>query len=271
MLLPPFASPQTFKDALSPPADAEGLWFIFSKDQLLVSDNKKKLPICHDYPLQRTIYLGTAGNNHLFAAEIQPENNPPSGWHWSSLRSLYTVLDEENYAIAGRALQLIHWDRTNKFCGRCGNTTSLRPNERCLECTSCGQLSYPKLAPAIMALVKKDNKILLARSPQFPGKAYSVLSGFVDPGETLEQCVAREVLEEVGIRVKNIQYFGSQPWPFSYSLMIGFTCEWLEGEIQINPSEIEAADWFDASSLPELPPRISLSRMLIDTYLNGKC
>jgi len=118
-----------------------------------------------------------------------------------------------------------------------------------------------------MALVKRDDRILLARGPHFPEKTYSVLAGFVDPGETLEQCVAREVQEEVGIRVKNIQYFSSQPWPFSYSLMIGFTCEWLEGEINMNPSEIEAAGWFDASNLPKLPSKMSLAHMLIDSYL----
>lgn len=270
MILPPFAAPQHFKDALHPPDNAEGVWFIFSKDQILISEDRKNLPLHHDFISQRTFYLGTMRNKHLFAAEVEPEEKAPSGWQWSHLRPLHAVLDEENYAIAGRALQLIHWDRTNKFCGGCGKTTFTRQNERCRECAACGQLAYPKLAPAIMVLVKRDKKVLLARSPHFPGKSYSVLAGFVDPGETLEQCVAREVLEEVGIKVKNIQYFSSQPWPFSYSLMIGFTCEWLEGEIRIDPSEIEAADWFTGSDLPELPPRISLAHMLIDSYQNAK-
>jgi NAD+ diphosphatase len=116
-----------------------------------------------------------------------------------------------------------------------------------------------------MALVKKENKILLARSPHFPEKLYSVLAGFVDPGETLEQCVIREVLEEVGIQVKNLQYFGSQPWPLSHSLMIGFVCEWASGEIQTDPLEIEDAGWFDMAHLPQIPTNISLARALIDS------
>ncbi len=270
MILPPFSAPRDFKDALHPPNDAEGMWFIFLKDQLLISDDRKNVPLHHDFTFQRTLYLGTLGSQHLFAAEVEPETKAPCGFHWSHLRSLFSILDEEKYAIAGRSLQLIHWDRSNQFCGCCGSSTVLRKHERCRECTACGQLAYPKLSPAVMVLIRRDEKILLARGPHFPGKWYSVLAGFVDPGETLEQCVARETLEEVGIRVKNIQYFGSQPWPFSYSLMIGFTCEWLEGEIQIDPLELEAADWFSASDLPELPPKISLAHMLIDSYLNSQ-
>lgn len=264
---PPFAAPQGFKNGLHPPETVETLWFIFSKDLLLISNNKTDLPLCHDLPLRRSLYLGTLENKHLFAGEVQSEEAAPSGWNWSHLIHLHTLLNEDLYAIAGRALQLIHWDRSHQFCGACGNLTLLRQNERCRECKACGQLAYPKLAPVVMALVKRENKILLARGPHFPGTFYSVLAGFVDPGETLEQCVAREVFEEVGLTVKNIQYFNSQPWPFSYSILIGFTCEWLKGEIQIDPSEIEAADWFDSTNLPELPPKLSLARMLIDSQL----
>jgi NAD+ diphosphatase len=120
---------------------------------------------------------------------------------------------------------------------------------------------------AILALVRKGHQILLARSPQFPEPFFSALAGFVDPGETFEQCVIREVFEEVGIKVKNVQYFGSQPWPLSNSIMIGFFCEWKEGEIQIDPNEIGEASWFDVSNLPRLPPIYSLSRFLIDAFI----
>ncbi|MCI0382354.1 MAG: NAD(+) diphosphatase [Chlamydiae bacterium] len=270
MILPPFAAPIGFKDSLLPPASGETLWFIFSKDQLLIAEDRKTLPFHHNFSLQRTLYLGTLRNKHLFTGEVDSQDKAPSGWLWTSLRLLHTLLDEENYAVAGRALQLIHWDRTNQFCGFCGNITFSRQNERCRECKSCGQLAYPKLMPAIMALVKKDEKILLARSPHFPQNVYSVLAGFVDPGETLEQCVAREVLEEVGIKVKNVRYFGSQPWPFSYSLMVGFTCEWLAGEIKIDSCEIEDAAWFDSFHLPQLPQPLSLAYILIDAQLNRK-
>jgi len=183
------------------------------------------------------------------------------------MRELHGILGEEQFAIAGRAYQLIHWDRTNQYCGGCGAVTVHREKERCRECSSCKQLSYPKMAPAIMALVKKNDQILLARGPQFPQNFFSVLAGYVDPGETLEQCVAREVAEEVGIQVKNVQYFGSQPSPFSQALMVGFICDWAAGEIEIDPVEIEVAAWFEKSGLPQLPPHLSLSRMMIDSIL----
>lgn len=188
----------------------------------------------------------------------------PPGWIWSELKFLHTVIPEYQFAIAGRAFQLIDWDLTNQYCGRCGSKSIPREKERCKECLSCGHLMYPKLAPVIMALVQRENKILLARGVHFPDKMYSILAGFVDLGETLEQCVAREVFEEVGLRVKNMCYFASQPWPFSRSLMIAFTCEWEEGEIQIDSAEIEDAGWFDKSCLPLLPPLYSLSRLLIE-------
>lgn len=267
MILPPLASPQDFINNLYPPNTKEGLWFIFSKDSLLISEQSQELPSDPNFELQRTLYLGTLRGTHIFTGEIAEENNIPSGWKWSYLKSLYSTLTEEIFAIAGRALQLIYWDRTTQFCGHCGHPTCHRQHERCRECKTCKQLFYPKLTPVIMVLLKKEEKILLARSPHFPGKSYGVLAGFVDPGETLEQCIAREVYEEVGIKVKNIQYFQSQPWPFSQSLIIGFTCDWLEGEIQIDPAEIEAAGWFDTTNIPELPPKLSLAYILIASHI----
>lgn len=267
MIFPPLAAPRDFTNGLHFPDTEEGLWFIFSEDKLLVSKDGKRLPHNHNFVLLRTLYLGTLRNKHVFAGELMHEDNIPAEWTWSHLKPLYLILDEEAYAIAGRALQLVHWNRTTQFCGYCGNPTRHRQNERCRECKTCGQLFYPKLAPVAMALIKKEEKILLARSPHLPGKTYSVLAGFVEPGETLEQCVAREVYEEAGIKVQNIHYFHSQPWPFSHSLIIGFTCDWLEGEIKINPQEIEEADWFGASNLPDLPPKLSLAYMLINSHI----
>lgn len=265
----PFATPKEFISAMHPPADGEALWFIFSDNQLLVGEDKKTLPPHHEVSLQRTLYLGTLKGINLFAGEVNLKTSAPSGWIWSSLRELYPTFNEAEYAIAGYAMQLIHWDRTNTFCGTCGARTIACEHERCRKCKSCGHLAYPKLSVAILALVKRGNQILLARSPQFQKGFYSILAGFLNPNETLEQCVMREVLEEVGIQVNNVQYFASQPWPFSYSLMLGFTCEWQEGEIQIDSSEIEEAAWFDASNLPPLPSAYSLSRILIDEFIKA--
>jgi len=266
----PFTTPESFKDGLKPEDEKKELWFIFSNEQLLVGKDLQELPSQCVFSLAQSLFVGTLGEYHLFAAEVQDITLSESSlsWQWSSLRQLYGVLKEEHYACAGRALQLLHWHRRHALCGACGASTFMRTHERCLECTICGELFYPQLAPAIMALVKKGSHILLARGAHFPGKMYSVLAGYVDPGETLEQCVAREVLEEVGLHVKNICYFGSQPWPFSRSLMIGFTCEWESGEICRDPIEIEAADFFALDNLPELPSTLSLARIMIDAVLS---
>jgi NAD+ diphosphatase len=193
----------------------------------------------------------------------------PTEWKWKSLYTLYGSFPEEHFALSGRAMQLLQRDRTHQYCGCCGEETFTRVKERCKECTACGHLAFPKLAPVIMALVTRGDEILLARGAHFPEKMYSVLAGYVDPGETLEQCVAREVFEEVGIRVKNIRYFGSQPWPFSHSLLVGFVCEWEDGEIHADPDEISDAGWFDASNHPQLPFPLSLSRLMIDAFFDG--
>jgi len=270
MTIPPFAAPQGFTSALYPQDERNSYWFIFSGDKLLIGNDQKSLPSEHFLSLKRTIYIGTLDNRHLFAGEAENKELTPQGWLWTNLRTLYGVINDEYYAIAGRAKQLIDWDRSHAYCGCCGKETFIRKAERCRECASCGYLAYPKLAPAVIALVRKDQKILLARSAHFPEKFYSAIAGFAEPGETLEQCVAREVLEEVGLKVKNICYFGSQPWPFSSALMIAFTCDWLSGDINIDPIELEHADWFDPMNLPQLPPLFSISRVIIDAHLPQK-
>jgi NAD+ diphosphatase len=187
---------------------------------------------------------------------------------WSGLRALFGALDDTVFALAGRAFQIMDWDRSHQFCGRCGTPTRLKEGERSRQCPSCGQLHYPRIAPAIMALIRRGPEFLLARSPHFPPGMYSALAGFSEPGETLEQTLVREVREEVGIEVANIRYFASQPWPFPHSLMIAFHCDHAGGEITPDPAEIEAADWFAVDRLPQaLPSPISISRRLIDATL----
>jgi NAD+ diphosphatase len=262
-----FATPKNFKGGLHPEGEKEREWFLFSGNRLLVSQDRKSVPALHELSLKRSIYFGTWNDKQLFAGEIVDDAS--QGWVLEDLRGLYGLLDEERFALAGRALQFIQWDRTSAFCGKCGSPTFPREHERCRECSQCQELFYLKEAPAMMALVKRGDQILLARGPHFPGKMYSVIAGFLDPGETLEQCVAREVMEEVGIEVKNIRYYGSQPWPFSHSLMIAFTCEWKSGEIVIDPAELEDAAWFDMEHLPEIPTSLSIARFLIDAHVSS--
>jgi NAD+ diphosphatase len=178
------------------------------------------------------------------------------------------VLEDGHFALAGRALQLVDWDRTHQFCGRCGASTQAKSEERVRVCPACKLSAYPRVAPAIMALVKRDTEILLGRSPHFPPGMYSALAGFAEPGESLEQCLAREVAEEVGVRVNNIRYFASQSWPFPHSLMIAFVCDWVDGDLKLQDAEIEDARWFEVLQLPKLPSKISIARRLIDAVVN---
>ena len=177
------------------------------------------------------------------------------------------MLDDAHFALAGRAIQLLDWDRNHRYCGRCGTPTEAKAEERARACPACRLSAYPRIAPAVMALVRREGEILLGRSPHFPPGMYSALAGFVEPGETLEQCLAREVEEEVGVRVSRIRYFASQPWPFPNSLMIAFVCDWAGGEIRPQAGEIEDAKWFDVLQLPKLPSRISIARRLIDAVV----
>jgi NAD+ diphosphatase len=281
----PFSSPEDFLHRVRGADDAQGMWFVFHGDRLLVelgppdprpSDDPRvrerpswaRLPLLkNNNPLWsepvRTLYLGELGPLACWAAEV-PAGQAPDGHGWVGLRALFSVLEDAHFALAGRALQLLQWDRDHQHCGRCGAPTVPRAEERVRECPACRLTAYPRVAPAVMALVRRGRELLLGRSPHFPPGMYSALAGFVEPGETLEQCVAREVAEEVGVTVGNLSYFASQPWPFPHSLMIAFVCDWSGGEIRAQEGEIEAAGWFDVLQLPKLPSKISIARRLID-------
>jgi NAD+ diphosphatase len=274
----PFQSPAGYSPGIQPPADApeRAVWFVFRGTELLVTAAPAvELPHCADpnslgMMPQRTQYLGVLDERHCYAAELAAGAEAPQGWVWQGLRGLFGALDEAYFALAGRALQLVEWNRTHQYCGACGTATTPRTSERSRECPACGLVAYPRLAPAVMALVRRGRELLLARSPRFAKGVYSALAGFVEPGETLEQCLEREVHEEVGIRVREVRYFASQPWPFPHSLMIAFFANYESGEIRIDGAEIEDARWFDVENfenLPRLPARISIARSLIDAAI----
>jgi len=272
----PFQWPAAYAPAIQPPVDLPepSLWFVFRGAELLVAaaPGAATLPHCnHPNTLgmmpQRIQYLGVLGEQHCFSAELAVDAVAPRGWIWQGLRALFGALDEAQFALAGRALQIVEWDRTHQYCGACGRATVARTSERSRECPGCGLVAYPRLAPAVMGLVRREKDLLLARAPRFPKDMYSALAGFVEPGETLEQCLEREVYEEVGIKIRNVRYFASQPWPFPHSLMIAFFADYCSGEIRVDGTEIEDAKWFEAKNLenlPRLPARISIARRLID-------
>jgi NAD+ diphosphatase len=284
----PFMTPAEFSGGVRPPeagARQAALWFVFRGDQLLVelgppdprpSDDPRvphrpssaRLPLLENNKTLRsdalrTLYLGDLGTLGCWAAEVGSAE-APAGYGWAGLRSLFSVLGDAHFALAGRALQLLEWDRSHQYCGRCGTPTAPSAEERVRVCPACRLSVYPRVAPAVMALVQRGRELLLGRSPHFPPGMYSALAGFVEPGETLEQCVARELEEEVGVSVASLSYFASQPWPFPHSLMIAFVCDWAGGDIRPQEGEIEAAQWFDVLQLPKLPSKISIARRLID-------
>ena len=212
-------------------------------------------------------YLGALDGQDCYAAAL-PEDLPlPEGYKKVLARSLFRRVDDARFGVVGRSLSIVEWDLTHRFCGRCGTPTQLVPGERARRCPVDHTPFYPRIAPAVIVLVTRGDTMLLGRNATFPEPMFSTLAGFVDPGETLEECVAREVKEEVGIDVKNLRYFGSQPWPYGRSLMVGFTAEYAGGDIVVDPKEIAEAHWFTPDNLPRIPPRLSIARQLIDAFV----
>ncbi len=270
---------------LPPTGPAEpALWFLFRGSKLLVANDEGRatLPMVAvpaDLGLVpvRWQYLGrlvTGGKaTHCFSAELSEETAPPPGMDFANLRALYTRLPEALFQLSGRAVQIVDWDRNHQYCSRCGTAARDQIGERSKVCPACGLVSYPRLSPAIIVRIERNDmsgrRILLARAQRFPAAMFSVLAGFVEPGETLEQCVQREIDEEVSLRVKNIRYFGSQPWPFPNSLMIAFVADYDTGEIVVNPGELAEADWFTADALPAIPMPPSIANRLIVSWRDG--
>lgn len=213
--------------------------------------------------------IGAWQGELCWAAASSADVTPlPDGHSTAGLRSLFGRLPETWLALAGRACQVVEFQRTHRFCGACASPTEEHDESRARRCPICGEIAYPRIAPAMMVLVKRDTaagrELLLARGARFPGPFYSALAGFVEPSESVEDCVHRETLEEVGIRVRNLRYYGSQGWPFPHSLMIAFLADHASGEIVRQPSEIVDAQWFSLDRLPLLPQPISISRRLIN-------
>ena len=251
-------------------------WCIFQDDRLLVIQQEEgvELPCARELAelgieALRVQYLGALDERPCYSAEVDASfvlGRLPNST-WLGLRELFSVLPEELFLLAGRAFQVMNWERTHQYCGQCGHLTQAVIHERARVCPQCHLTQYPRISPAIIVAITRERSILLAHAPRFPEGFYSVLAGFVEAGETFEECVRREVREEVGIEVKDIHYFGSQPWPFPHSLMVGFTATYAGGEICVDQQEILEADWFEADKLPKIPGPYSIARRLIDNFI----
>lgn len=260
--------------------DDKALAFAFSKRRLLVHHEEGQLtaqiPTLGELeklsPVRRQ-FLGNLERRQVFSVELEDEFEAPAGMALYDLRRLYGLLlghgsvGEDYFVLAGRAIQIIDWDRDHQFCSRCQTPMETAEDDRVKKCPSCGLSDYPRLAPAVIVLVERDDECLLGRSPHFPEGMFSTLAGFVEPGETMEEAVVREIEEEVGVQVGDARYFGSQPWPFPHSLMVGFHAQYKSGEIKVDGVEVVEAAWFKADGLPRIPPRISIARSLIEDFL----
>ncbi|MGV7211228.1 NAD(+) diphosphatase [Oxalobacteraceae bacterium A2-2] len=263
-------TPAAFTPLINPDNDDEALSFIVHRGQLLLRNGD----------------LALAGAAQLAALGLGPERLHPlgrmdgryyqvawseqgevDGYAWHGLRSLFGALDDGFLGIASRAVQLAEWARTHRYCGVCATPMVHKAGERCYQCPACGMTAYPRISPAMMVLVRKGDAVLLALHTQSPYKRYTALAGFLEAGESIEEAVHREVYEEVGLRVHNLQYFGSQSWPFPHSLMIAFTADYLDGEIRIDHNEIAEARWFGpGDAWPELPVGVSIAAQLVNAH-----
>ena len=249
-------------------------WLLRSENQILTTINVlegEAFPLGHaaDFGIsQGPLLVGTWRGMPCYAVEVEKIPEGVLG-ELMPARSLFNLVDAQTVSLVGRASQLLDWKKNHCYCGRCGTPTTMKEGEFAMSCDACNLLVYPRISPAVMVLIRRGEEFLLARSYRFKPGMFSALAGFVEAGETVEQCAIREVREEVGIEIANLRYFKSQPWPFPDSLMLAFFADYAGGAIKIDPAEIEEAAWFLPNALPMLPDPVSIARQLIDAALNG--
>lgn len=263
--------------AAPPQAPTGGLWFIFHRGNLLVGGTREApevpqavaaeaLPLAVD----GVRFVGMLGPSACWTARAVTKD-APDGFVFENLRGLFNRLSDELLAVAGRGIQVLEFDRGHKFCGACATPTEIHEGGRSRKCPNCGETAYPRVAPAMMVLIKRDlptgREFLMARSPRFVPGMYSALAGFVEPSESIEDCIHREAFEEVGVRLGALRYHGSQAWPFPHSLMVAYVANYESGEIVCQEGEIEDARWFRLDELPGLPHRMSIARRLVNATI----
>lgn len=267
-----------FVPEIKPPIEKNNndLFFLFdNKNNILVKtlNNEIYIPKTQDispinFNATKEVFLGRFTGLACYTYRIEKTIELPSNFKFLSLRDLGLQISASLMSVCARSRKILNWWETNQFCGRCGSRVNQLEKERAMKCPNCGLLSFPKISPAIIVAVTKENTLLIAHNNNFREGLYSVIAGFVEPGETFEECVKREVYEETSIKVKNIKYFGSQPWPFPDSLMVAFKADYESGDINVDGIELGHADWFKVDSLPMLPPKDSIARSLIDDFIS---
>lgn len=255
------------------PSDCQNgvLLFVSEANNLLVRCDGDRVVLpsidCLDgIDLDGADYFGALRGSHCFCVNFEEGMHIPDGFSFRNLRELLTLMDKDTCRATLRAVHISYWMKNSRYCGVCGNRTERSSVERAMICSVCGNTIYPRIAPAVIIAIVKDDKLLLAHNRGLPNNRYSIIAGFMEPGETFEETARREVMEEVGLSITNIRYFDSQPWPFPDSLMIGLTAEYAGGEIAPDGEEIERAGWFGADELPDIPGTVSIAGRLIEWF-----
>ena len=270
-------TPISFAPLLVPQQHAAPINLLFCGDALMVRESDLGLPnqdTLGSLALGAGHFLpiGLLAGRYCQTAWLAHGSTPTPGFVFRKLRSLFGAIDDDLLAVAGRAYQIAEWARTHRFCGACGAPTLHVAGERCVRCAACGHMAYPRISPAMMVLIKHGEAVLLARHTNSPTRFFTALAGFLEAGESIEDAVHREVFEEVGLTVRDVRYFGSQPWPFPHSLMIAFTAEYVSGDIVVDEQEIAEAQWFGPDDpFPHVPPRgLSIAGHLIHAHLRSR-
>ncbi|HLR16449.1 MAG TPA: NAD(+) diphosphatase [Alcanivoracaceae bacterium] len=255
--------------------EGEVLWFAFREGQIMVRyvQDKPWLPTYFNaaaYGLEpfTHLYMGRFEGRHCFAVPVNQHYQCPEGYEFVPLRAMLAQMDTQMFAMAGRAAQLVVWHTNHQFCSRCGAKTVAHSHDSAMTCPACSYTQYPRISPCIITLVIRGEEALLARNVNFPERFYSCLAGFIEAGESAEQAVHREVYEEVSVHLGDLHYYASQSWPFPHALMLGYHAEYAGGEIKVDEVEIAEANWWHYTELPQIPRPGSISRALIETWVN---
>jgi NAD+ diphosphatase len=264
-------TPAAFTPLLTAQDHPDPLTLVFQEGRLLVDAGlalaDAAVVAALALPAERLHPVGLLDGRYVQTAWLDPGAAVPPGHEFKSLRALFGNVDDDVLGLASRGAQVVEWARTHRFCGACGHPATLVAGERCMRCPQCGHAAYPRISPAMIVLIRKGDAVLLALHAQSPTQRYAPLAGFLEAGESVEDAVHREVFEEVGLRVQNLRYVGSQSWPFPHSLMIAFTADYLDGEIRVDPREIVEARWFGPDDeWPEPVTSVSISHTLVDMH-----
>ena len=245
-------------------------WFIFFNDQLLLQKKGETYTIPYSInppvPVKNVLEVSLLEDMPDCTASVDTPLEETAEYLPMGLRASYDYLDPILHKIAGKAYELIYWDQHSRFCPSCGTKTVMQTTIS-KQCPNCKYEIYPVVSPAILVLIRKGDAILLVHARNFRGSFYGLVAGFLETGETLEECVRREVMEETGLEINNITYFGNQPWPYPSNLMVGFIADYVSGTIRLQDEELSEGAFFTKDNLPELPRKLSLARKMIDWWL----